>query len=69
MELGKSFNMSPLHARIELLSFVPCNYFSPPSLPERPVVKVIAFFAGMEYYFNRNSHGEDWQLIEIKEKL
>lgn len=69
MELGELFNMNPLHSLIELNSFIPSSYFSPPSLPERPVVKVIAYFARNEYYFSRTSHGEDWQLIEIKEKL
>ena len=62
MELGELFNMNPLHSRIELNNFLPCDYFSPPSLPERPIVKVIAYFAGVEFHFERNAHGEDWQL-------
>jgi hypothetical protein len=59
---------TPLHARINLLSFIPANYFNPPSLPERPIVKVIAYFDNKEYYFNRDNHGEDWQLINIMDR-
>ena len=58
----------PLHAIINLMDVVPENYFRPPSLPERPVLKVIAYFSGNEYYFNRHNHGENWCLTEINER-
>lgn len=50
--------MNPLHSRIDLFSFIPSSYFSPPSLPERPVVKVIAFFEGIEYFLEETPMGK-----------
>jgi len=56
---------TPLHAKISLNESLPCIYFSPPSLPERPVLNVTAYFGGREFIFKRGAHGEDWRLLEI----
>ena len=54
--------MIPLFASIEIGQSLPTDYFCPPSLPERPVLRVIAFFGGVSYHISRAAHGAAWVL-------
>jgi hypothetical protein len=56
---------TPLHAKISVGESLPCVYFSPPSLPERPVLNVTAYFGGKSFAFTRPAHGADWKLVKV----
>jgi hypothetical protein len=62
---------TPLHAKINVGESVPCMYFSPPSLPERPVLNVTAYFGGREFVLRGARMGKignyNKLLIDIRE--
>jgi hypothetical protein len=55
--------MPPLHATSTVL---PPEYFWPPSRPEHPINRVIAFYGKVAYYFYREAVGEPWILYCYK---
>jgi hypothetical protein len=49
--------IAPLHSYARVL---PPEYFWPPSRPESPVLRVIAFWDGRQFPFARAANGEPW---------
>lgn len=55
--------IAPLHSYARTL---PADYFRPPSTPERPVLRVLAFYGGRSFPFARAFHGAMWEAAQLE---